>query len=58
MGVIKEVDLEDFIAEPEHDGMLCFEPLLNINEFVIFLVAGLWDIEFDNFIIKVDDELF
>jgi hypothetical protein len=56
LAVIKEVDLEDFIAESEHDGMFCFEPLLYVDELVVFLVGGFRGSDFGDFVIEVDDE--
>ena len=58
MAVVKEVDLKDFITESEHDGMFGLKPLLYINELIVFLVTGLCDVEFGNFVVEVNNELF
>jgi hypothetical protein len=56
LAVIKEVDLEDFIAESEHDGVFGFEPLLHVDELVIFLVGGFGGSDFGDLVVEVDDE--
>ena len=56
MAVIKEVDLEDFIAESEHDGVFSFEPLLYVDELIIFLVGGFGGSDFGDLVVEVDDE--
>ncbi len=56
MAVIKEVDLKDFIAESEHDGVLGFEPLLYVDEFIVFLVGGFGGSDFGDLVVEVDDE--
>ena len=58
MAVVKEVDLKDFIAESEHNGVFGLEPLFDIDELVVLLVSGLGDIKFGDLVIEVDNELF
>ena len=56
LAVIEKVDLEDFIAESEHDGVFGFEPLLYVDELVVFLVGGFGGSDFGYLVVEVDDE--
>lgn len=56
--VVKEIDLEKFVAETKHDSMSCFEPLFDVNKAIVIFEFGFLDLHFLDLFIEVDDESF
>jgi hypothetical protein len=56
LAVVEEVHLEQFVAESEHDGVSCLQPLLDVNKLVIGLEFNLLHLHFLHLLVKVNDE--
>lgn len=58
LAVVEEVDLEEFVAESEHDGVPCLQPLLDVDELLVGLELELFGRQFFHFLVEVHDESF
>ena len=58
LAVVEEVDLEQFIAETEHNGVSGFQPLFDVDKLVISLVLDLFLGGLLNLLVEVNDEPF
>ena len=56
LAVVEEVDLEELVAESEHDGVAGLEPLLDEDEGVVPLVPELVLGHVVHLLVEVDDE--
>lgn len=51
LAVVEKVHLEKLVAEPEHDRMPCFQPLLDVDKPVVSFILDLVDLHlFDLFV--------
>jgi hypothetical protein len=53
LAVVEKVDLEKFIAEPKHNRVSSFEPLLDVDKSVVSLILYLIDLHLFNLLVQV-----
>ena len=56
LAIVEKVDLEEFVAEAEHDGVPGLQPLLDVDELVVGLELDLFLGHLLYLLVEVDDE--